>query len=94
MPKTRPNALLARYFARNGVLRTPNRRRRTKEKGTYKKGYEVRLIAFSRRELTEIRRALRAAGFDLGRAFKKVNRLVQPVYGKAQVERFLALIRA
>jgi hypothetical protein len=83
---------LARLFQRNGVIREPNAQRRQREKARYKKGYEVRLIAFSRQELATIRRSLERAGFPLARSFVKVRRFVQPVYGRKAVEEFRALL--
>lgn len=80
------------YFDRNGYVRTPNRDRREKESRTYKKGYEVRLVAFTREELTHIRRLLKAAGIPGGKAFSKAGRWVQPIYGRERVERFLKVV--
>jgi len=85
---------LAEYFERNGYLRYPDPERREKESRTYKKGYEVRLVAYSRQELANIRRMLRAAGLPAGKPFVKVGRWVQPVYGKEAVERFLQIAGA
>jgi hypothetical protein len=85
---------LASYYQRNGVLRTPNANRRKNERQRYHKGYEIRLLAFDARELAEIRRLLRAAGFRFGQPYVKVHRKAQPIYGKAQVTRFLELVRA
>jgi hypothetical protein len=85
---------LADYFERNGYLRYPNPDRREKESRTYKKGYEVRLVAYSRQELTHIRRLLKAAGLPAGKPFAKVGRWVQPVYGREPVERFLQFVGA
>ena len=88
--------VLVRYYLRNGVLRVPNpkRCRDKRQKRKYHKGYEIRLVALDRAELAEIRRALRAASFECGRTFEKAARRVVPVYGKKQVERFLALVQA
>jgi hypothetical protein len=84
---------LAEFYQRNGVVRRPNSARRKKEKQRYHKGYEVRLVAFSEDELATIRDLLRQAGFaKLGRPFRKIHRLIQPLYGKAAVAQFLALV--
>lgn len=79
---------LAAIFDRNGVLRTPNLARRAASPRSYKKGYELRFIATSKAELKRIQRLLREAGFPVATPFEKVNRLIQPVYGRDHVERF------
>ena len=84
---------LANLFHRNGYVRTLNPKRRAAESQNYKKGDEVRLVAKSSAELREIRRLLRAAAFDPGRPFRKGTQWVQPVYGRAVMDRFLNLIR-
>ena len=77
------------YFRRNGVVREPNLERRSQEKQSYKKGYEVRLTAFGLDELREIRALLSAVGFPKpAAAFRKGRRWIQPVYGKAAVAWF------
>jgi hypothetical protein len=84
---------LAELFHRNGYVRRQNARRLRKEGWWgYKKGDEVRLVANSQRELAEVRRLLRAAGFKPGRPFRKANQYRQPLYGREQVARFLALV--
>lgn len=84
---------LAWYFNRNGYVRRPRPERRADAVAQiYKKGYEVRLTANSRAELVRIRRLLRAAGFKPGRPFRKALQFRQPIYGRAEVARFLKLI--
>ncbi len=56
----------------------------------YKKGYEVRLVVKTWREVMRIRQLLHCVGFKAGRPFKKHSRIVQPIYGKAAVEWFLS----
>jgi hypothetical protein len=52
----------------------------------------VRLVAESKAELTEIRQLLKRAGFKLARPFAKARQWRQPVYGVAEVARFLSLV--
>lgn len=85
-------ALLAESFFRNGYVRRQNATRRDVEGRNYKKGDEVRLVADSRKELTELRRLLRAAGFKYGRPFRHARQFRLPVYGRKQVSRFLELV--
>ena len=87
-----PTETLVRFFQRNGCLRRPNLDRRKEESANYKKGYEVRLVAFSKRELADIRRAIRKAGLKPGKPFKKVERWVQPIYGKESMEQFVGWV--
>ena len=83
---------LGAYFRRNGYIRWLDPDRREEEARRYKKGNEIRLVADSRDELAEIRRLLKRAGFKRARPFTKANQWRQPVYGVAEVARFLELI--
>jgi hypothetical protein len=66
--------------------------RRATEDQLYKKGDEVRLVAGSTTELATIRRLLDEAGFKPGRPFVKGRQFRQPLYGRAEVARFLSLV--
>ena len=83
---------LSAYFHRNGYVRRVNAVRRVSEGRLYKKGAEVRLVADSVAELREIRRLLKETGFKRARPFAKGRQWRQPVYGVAEVARFLALV--
>lgn len=84
---------LAAFFRRNGYVRWQNvKRLESQGWRIYKKGDEVRLVADTKRELALIRRLLRQAGFKPGRSFVKGRQYRQPVYGREEVSRFLALI--
>lgn len=83
---------LAEFFHRNGYVRRVDSVRRVVEGRLYKKGAELRLVAESAAELAEIRRLLRRAGFKLARPFAKARQWRQPVYGVAEVARFLTLV--
>lgn len=85
---------LREYFNRNGYVRLQNAKRAAAEGRYYKKGDEVRLVAESAGELRTIRRCLKEAGFSPGRPFAKGRQWRQPLYGRADVTRFLALIGA
>ncbi len=86
-------ALLAGSFSRNGYVRQQNPERLNAEgyEG-YKKGDEIRLIADSRRELSDLRRSLQQAQFSPGKPFEKGNRWCQPIYGREEVSRFLRVV--
>ncbi|MBO1417671.1 hypothetical protein J0670_24075, partial [Streptomyces sp. FH025] len=78
-----------------GYVRRPDPARRTGEKGhTYKKGWEVRFTARSEAEIAEIRDLVVAAGFAPARPFFKGHQLIQPVYGMAAVQAYLAARQA
>ena len=83
---------LGELFRRNGYVRSVVPVRRVEEGRLYKKGAELRLVAESAAELAEIRRLLKRAGFKRARPFTKARQWRQPVYGVAEVARFLSLI--
>jgi hypothetical protein len=83
---------LAAFFHRNGYVRRADPVRRLSDGQLYKKGAEVRLVAESASELAEIRRLLKQAGFKRARPFAKARQWRQPVYGVADVARFLSLV--
>jgi hypothetical protein len=83
--------LLRRYFLRNGYTRSVDEVRRERDgHRVYKKGYEIRFVAFSEDEAQQIFEALGVAGFRPGSPWLKFGRIIVPVYGKAQTERLLA----
>ncbi|MER8185474.1 hypothetical protein [Kitasatospora sp. NPDC094015] len=74
-----------------GYVRRPDLARRNSEDGrAYKKGWEVRFTARTEEEITEIRDLVIAAGFAPARPFFKGHQLIQPVYGMAAVQAYLA----
>ena len=85
---------LAALFHANGYVRRPNPDKKSvgREHGTYHKGYEVRLVLVSERELTEVRELLDLLGFKLANPHTKGKMFRQPVYGKQAVEAFLGLV--
>jgi hypothetical protein len=86
---------LAWHFRRNGYVRRQNPERvASKSTRPYHKGEEVRLVANSCQELRELRRLLRAAGFEPGRPFRKARQYRQPIYGRLAVAVFLALVQS
>lgn len=83
---------LSAFFHRNGYVRRTNPVRKMVSGRLYKKGAEIRLVAGSKAELAEIRRLLKQAGFKPARPFAKARQWRQPVYGVAEVARFLSLV--
>ena len=83
-----PEAQLVEFYRRNGYMRVPNKTRRKEESRTYKMGYEIRLVAQTKRELALMRRLLRSVGLTPGKPFAKSNQWRQPIYGKSAMERF------
>jgi hypothetical protein len=74
-----------------GYVRQPDLSRRNGEEGrAYKKGWEVRFTARTEQEIAEIRDLVVAAGFAPARPFFKGQQLIQPVYGIAAVQAYLA----
>ena len=84
----RPEAALVELYQCNGYVRVPDDTRREEEPRTYKKGYEIRLLGNTQREIAAIRRLLRQVGLKGGKPFRKHNQWVQPVYGKQALDRF------
>jgi hypothetical protein len=86
---------LREFYKRSGwVQARPDPKLRAKRKANYKRGYEVRVAVASKQELAEVQRLLNQSGLKPGKPFKKVNRIVLPIYGKESVERFLELVGA
>jgi hypothetical protein len=83
---------LSELFHRQGYIRRIDALRKKVKGHLYKKGAEVRLRAANRIELAEIRRLLRQAGFKRARPFAKGRQWRQPIYGVAEVARFLSLV--
>jgi hypothetical protein len=53
----------------------------------YKKGWEVRIVVDSRRELSEVRNLLKALKLLPGKPYVKGPRWVQPIYGRVAVQK-------
>jgi antitoxin HigA-1 len=84
---------LAALFQSSGYVRRQNAERLAEEgPHSYKKGEEVRFKTSSEAELEEIRRLLLEAGFRLGKPYGPKSQMLQPVYGRDQVRRFLRMI--
>lgn len=84
---------LAEYFNRNGYFRIPDQKLQRLKGEDYKKGYEVRLAADNKKELSEIKNLLIKTGLKPAKHFKKNNKYIQPIYGKEAVEKFQSLIK-
>lgn len=80
------------FFKRNGHFRIPDKKRKKEGSQVYKKGYEIRLLAATKKELKIIIILLKKSGFKPGKPFTKGNQFVQPVYGKEAVKNFRHLL--
>lgn len=83
---------LSAVFARNGYVRRQKPERLTAGSRVYKKGEEVRLVAYNWVELGRIRRMLSRLEFEPGRPYKQGQQWRLPIYGRAEVARFLSLM--
>lgn len=88
---------LARHFLEHsGYVRSQSRDRRTALGSswfrTYKKGWEVRLPVEDEAEAEQLGTWLAAAGYSPGKTWLKGAQLIVPLYGREQVERFLAMV--
>jgi len=63
--------LLGQYFIRSGYIREPKGR----------KGYEVRITAYTLSELKEIRACIETMNYNLSKSFEKRGYFIQPIYG-------------
>lgn len=85
---------LAAFFRRNGYVRLQDPARAATEGAqAYKKGDEIRLVAWTKGELAVMRRLLKESGFPLAKPFEKNNQWRQPIYGRVEVARFLDLVQ-
>lgn len=87
-PEVRPELALVQFYRRNGYMRVPNEALREDAPREYKKGYEIRLIARSQRELTAMRRMIRQVDLRPGKPFPKHKQWVQPIYGRDAMDLF------
>ncbi|HYM94586.1 MAG TPA: hypothetical protein VET23_10635 [Chitinophagaceae bacterium] len=91
IPGKGPSQLIF-FFKQNGYFRIPDRKRKKEGSQVYKKGYEIRLLAATRKELKIINILLKKSGFKPGKPFTKGTQFVQPVYGKEAVKEFRHLL--
>lgn len=81
--------LLLAFLKRNGNVHSPDLKLRKKiGSDKYKKGWEIRFAAKSRKELYLIRRLLDEVGLKKGKPFRKGTLFIQPLYGKEAVAWF------
>jgi hypothetical protein len=73
-------AKLTRY------TRAPQGKRMGEGSDDYKKGWEVRFVVDSQKDVAGVKKALASLGFNAGKPFAKASRIAVPVYGRAVVE--------
>ena len=88
MSATAP-ANLAEYLRANSYARVPNAARQEEGYESYKKGYELRIVVKSQLDLKKVQSLLRKQGITPGKAFRKAQQWVLPVYGKDAVKTLL-----
>jgi hypothetical protein len=81
-----PEQRLRRAFTRNGCWFRPDLRRRRARARPSRKGYELRWVAYDLNECREFEALMKTVGIEFGRAFKKRQRYVLPVYGQSRVQ--------
>ena len=82
---------LADYIRANSYARVPDETRQEEGWSAYKKGYELRIVVKSQDELRQLRKLLQDASIKPGKAYRKAQQWVQPVYGKLAVKSLVAL---
>lgn len=84
-------------YAYPGYVRVPDPDRlrngrsggRTGQRGSYKKGWELRLVV-PIEDVDRVRELIDEAGLPLAKPFMKGRQLIQPVYGYEVVNEYLA----
>ena len=82
---------LTQYLRANSYARVPDETRQEEGWSSYKKGYEMRIVVKSQDDLRKVRRLLQDASIKPGKAYRKAQQWVQPVYGKQAVNSLVAL---
>lgn len=82
---------LADYLRANSYARVPNADRQEEGWTAYKKGYELRIVVKTQDDLRQVRRLLLQMGIQPGKAYRKAQQWVVPVYGKQAVNQLVAL---
>ncbi len=86
--------VLKEIFLRGGYYRVKNiGKAESFGSQTYKKGYEIRFMPKSKKELELLREAISSLGLYVSKPFKKRNRIVQPLYGKTNMLSFKNLLK-
>ncbi len=80
--------MLEEFFRRNGYVRAPNQHLKQKLGAKYHKGWEIRFVLRTPKELTQVQQLLCDAGFKCGNHFTKHGRLILPVYGRHAADYF------
>lgn len=84
------NALVD-YLRANSYARVPDETRQEEGWGSYKKGYELRIVVKSQDDVKKLRKLLQDSHIKPGKAYRKAQQWVQPVYGKQAVNQLTAL---
>jgi hypothetical protein len=84
---------LAKIFKERAFCRVPDMGRRKSDGEEYKKGWEVRLPAYSKPELANIRKLLKASGLNVAKSFEKTSYWIQPIYGKEAYQKLTGWVR-
>ena len=82
---------LTEYLRANSYARVPDETRQEEGWTEYKKGYELRIVVKSQDDLKRVRKLLQDASIKPGKAYRKAQQWVQPVYGKQAVNSLIAL---
>jgi hypothetical protein len=89
---SRAEKFVGQSFAAGGYLRMPDTERAGDT--SYRKGWEARLTADDEESLAFLREQIAKVGLTPGKAFKKHNKHVVPIYGREAVETLQRLRKA
>ncbi|TAH53519.1 MAG: hypothetical protein EYC68_03205 [Chloroflexota bacterium] len=82
---------LADFLRANSYARVPDETRQEEGWGSYKKGYELRIVVKTQDDLKRVRKLLKDVHIKPGKAYRKAQQWVQPIYGKQAVHQLTAL---
>jgi hypothetical protein len=82
---------LTEYLRANSYARVPDETRQEEGWTEYKKGYELRIVVKTQEDVKKVRHLLQDAGIKPGKAYRKAQQWVQPVYGKQAFRSLMAL---
>ncbi len=82
---------LTDFLRANSYARVPDETRQEEGWTEYKKGYELRIVVKTQDDLKRVRKLLQDVSIKPGKAYRKAQQWVQPVYGKQAVNSLVAL---
>lgn len=86
IPANSNTAAVAQLAKLTRYTRSPQGKRMSEGSDDYKKGWEVRFVVDTQKDVAGVKKALAQLGFRAGKPFPKASRIAVPVYGRTVVE--------